>query len=61
MLEVERFMVKPEIKEMPTQEVLEAYLAGLLGPTTVYFDLERGVFVDRAKEKKVIKKGEGEE
>jgi hypothetical protein len=34
------------INEMPSKEVLERYLEGGSGRVTVYFDLEKGIFVD---------------
>jgi len=33
------------IKVMPDQKTLEAFLEGMHGPVTVYFDTERGEFI----------------
>lgn len=36
-----------EIKEMPTKEMLEKFMGGLLGgQTCVIFDTKKGVFID---------------
>lgn len=48
-------MEKIELTEMPTKEVLEAYLAqiALGAPTTVLFNIEEGKFSTRPETKEV--------
>lgn len=40
---------KPEIKVMPDKDILERFLLGFHGVISVYFDHEKGEFVDMNK------------
>lgn len=44
-----KYIGKTKIKEMPSKETLERFLDGMQGRVSVYFDSEKGIFVDYEK------------